>query len=306
MLGISVDILPPVYPPAAVAGTVTPAAAEITGLIAGIPVLVGSADVFFSLLGAGVMTPVEMMIYYGSAGLVAIPKRNLEFLATKPYDVDDDVPFACPSYHPASGELIRWFSEAFTQIETAQLRTEGSKIEEAFDGLAALIPPGAEGLLVLPYFLGQRTPIFDPHARGAFVGLTLAHGRAHLYRAILEAYGLGVRYSLEHMSEQFNIQRVVATGGGARSRLWRQIISDITGMKQEYSTLADASLGAAFLAAYAVGAIKDLNTIKTSWLQSFEITEPNPETKMVYDKIYDVFCDLHNALRESFKKLSYV
>jgi xylulokinase len=307
ILGISVDILPPVYPPSTVAGTVTSAAAEITGLVEGIPVLVGSGDVFFSLLGAGVITPVEMMIYYGSAGLVAIPRRHLQVLATKPYDVEGDVPFACPSYHPASGELIRWFSKEFRQIEDISLDTQNVTTEEILDSLASVIPPGAEGLVMLPYFLGQRTPIFDPHARGAFVGLTLAHGRAHLYRAILEAYGLGVRYSLEHWSEQFSIQRVVATGGGARSSLWRQIVSDITGIRQEYVALADAALGGAFLAAYAVGAIEEFHRVsQMPWLQTVQVTEPNLEMKALYENIYTIFCGLHDALRQLSKELSHL
>jgi xylulokinase len=132
----------------------------------------------------------------------------------------------------------------------------------------------------------------------------MSHTRSHLYRAILEAYGYGIRHGIEESPAKGPIRRVVATGGGARSDLWRQIVSDITGLTQEYVSRADAPLGDAFLAAYAVGAITDFNTIKTSWLEVTARTVPNPNTQQIYDQLYPIFRDLHPALKDAFHRLS--
>ena len=179
--------------------------------------------------------------------------------------------------------------------------------EQYLDRKASAIAPGAEGLICIPHLLGQRSPVFDPLARGAFVGLTISHSSAHLFRAILESYGFGIRRSLEKWPGPMSkVNRVVATGGGAASDLWRQIVSDITGLEQEYVASADAPVGDAYLAAYATGAVGRLSDMKSSWLRVTSTTQPNPGAHTQYERLYRVFCDLDEVLRPSFHELSAI
>ena len=302
-LGIPLEILPTPYPPAQVVGEVTKAAAEQTGLAQGTPVLAGSGDVYSSLLGAGVIEPGEVMIYYGTAGLTAICHSSLEYLAREPYSVDDGFPFSYPAYMLTSGELVRWFRDQFGICEAEMEKWLDRSAYQLLDEEASQIRPGCEGLILLPYFLGQRSPVFDPLAKGVFFGLSMSHTRAHLYRAILESYGYGIRHGLEEAAPSQDIQRIVATGGGARSPLWRQIVSDIVGVAQEYVSRADAPLADAYLAGYGVGLFPDFETIRRQWLEVTSVTQPRMDIHRRYQPFYRIYKDLHQALKDEFVAL---
>jgi xylulokinase len=154
--------------------------------------------------------------------------------------------------------------------------------------------PGANGLLMLPYFAGERTPVMDPEARGVIAGLTLSHTRGDLYRAALEAIGLGVRHNIETIEDAGgDIRRIVAVGGGTQGTLWTQIVSDITGRPQEIpSQTIGASYGAAFLAAQTVAefSIQAWNPVK-------ETREPRPELAERYNELYASYLDLYTSTR---------
>jgi xylulokinase len=163
-------------------------------------------------------------------------------------------------------------------------------VEEA-DGVA----PGADGLVCLPYFSGERTPIQDPLARGAIAGLTLRHGRGHLYRALLEATAYGVRHNLESIAELgAEVRRTVAVGGGVRGDLWPRIVSDVCGVEQEIPAVTvGASFGDALLAGIASGVLAP----ETSWSRVERTVEPNAEYRERYDELYDVYRALYPATR---------
>ncbi|HID86859.1 MAG TPA: hypothetical protein EYP55_05700 [Anaerolineae bacterium] len=305
-LGIPIEILPPPHPPAQVVGEVTKTAAEQTGLAQNTPVLAGSGDVYFSLLGAGVTEPGEVMIYYGTAGLTTLCHCSLEYLARKPYSIDDGFPFSYPAYMLTSGELVHWFRDQFGTCEAEVAKWLSRSAYQLLDEEAAQIPPGSEGLILLPYFLGQRSPVFDPLARGVFFGLSMSHTRAHLYRAILESYGYGIRHGLEETAsrgQDVRLKRVVATGGGARSSLWRQIVSDIVGIAQEYISRADAPLADAYLAGYGVGLFSDFETMRREWLEVTSVTQPRMDIHLQYQPFYEIYRDLHQSLRDHFVAL---
>jgi xylulokinase len=306
-LGIPMDVLPPAYPPAQVVGHVTREAAAATGLAPGTPVLAGSGDIFFSVLGAGVTEVNEIVVYYGTAGLVISLAANLDSLARRPLDLDDTVPLPFLSYQPTSGEVIRWFRDELAESSSEEALGQGLSPEQLLDKKASGIPPGADGLICIPHLLGQRSPVFDPLARGALVGLTIAHSSAHLFKAILESYGFGIRRSLEKWpGPMAKVDRVVATGGGAASEVWRQIVSDITGLEQEYVAAADAPVGDAYLAAHAMGAVDKLSDMKSSWLQPTSPTQPDLGAHARYERLYRVFCNLDDVLRPSFHELSAI
>jgi xylulokinase len=158
---------------------------------------------------------------------------------------------------------------------------------------AAEVPAGSRGLLVLPYFAGERTPIFDPNARGMIAGLTLAHGRAELYRAALEGIAYGVRHNLEVMREAGGrATRLVAVGGGTQGGLWTRIVSDVTGSAQQVpAETIGACLGDAALAALGVG----LEVDHEAWNPTAHVVRPDPERRARYDSFYGRYRDLYPA-----------
>jgi xylulokinase len=305
-LDIPLDILPQPHAPADVVGQVTAEAAEQTGLTAGTPVLAGSGDVYFSILGAGAIEEGEVMIYYGTAGLTSICHASLDFLARNPYPVEDGFPFSYPAYMLTSGELVRWFRDDFGVCEVDAAKYLDQTAYTLLDQQAGQIEPGCDGLILLPYFLGQRSPAFNPIARGVFFGMSMSHHRPHFYRAILESYGYGIRHGLEVLTEQdpeIKIKRVVATGGGAVSPTWRQIISDITGLSQDYVSQADAPLADAYLAGYGIGLFSDFEAIQKDWLEVTSTTHPNMERHEEYRPFYEIYKGLHGVLDEQFVAL---
>ena len=305
-IGFSPQLLPPLYPIAGIVGEVTKEAAEETGLAQGTPVLAGCGDVYFSLLGAGVINKDDIMIYYGTAGLVTICNCDLEDVALQPCRTPSQIPFDYPAYLPTSGESVRWFRDQFGQAEMLEEQRSGVNAYALLDAEAAKIAPGSDGLLLLNYFLGQRSPVFDPLARAVFFGLTMAHTRAHMYRAVLESWGFGILHGLNEVVPGWRsrAKRIVATGGGARSELWRQIISDIVGVRQEYVARADAPLGDAYLVGYGLGLFNDFETIRRQWLEVTAVTKPNVENTELYAQLYKIYVDLHPALKDKWTALA--
>jgi len=309
--GIPVEILPRVYPPATVVGGVHASAAEATGLEAGTPVLTGMPDLVSSLISVGAVHKHESAAYYGTAGLVPVMKDELLNAAFKPYPLEergitpqDGYIFDYPSYCLTVGDAVRWFRDEFAQAEMV-LQAQGSapNAYAQLDQLAARVPPGSEGIILLPYLLGQRSPEFDSYASGVFFGVKKAHTRGHLFRAILESFGFSIRHGLESFYPNGHpLTRLVATGGGARSPLWRQIVSDISGLYQEYIPDSDGPLGCAYLGGLALGWFNDFEILKTQWVKASGVTEPNPAAQEQYDRAYRIYAELHTALKPVFKK----
>jgi len=308
--GIPVNILPKVYPPATIVGEVNKAAAEMTGLLAGTPVITGMTDLTASLISAGVVHECETCAYYGTAGLMPVMKDNLLNGVLKPYPVSeqgvtaqDGYIYDYPAYCLSVGEAVHWFRNQFGQSELSrELKLGGMSAYDQLNELAANIPIGSDGLILMPYFEGQRSPWFDPYAKGVFFGLGSSHTRAHFYRAILESFGFIIRHGLEEFyPEGHPIKRVVATGGGAKSRLWRQIVSDIPGLHQEYVPNAEGAIGCAYVAGIALGWYKDFEVLRQDWVVVEDSTEPNPESQKMYDKYYLLFRETHEYLKPLYQ-----
>jgi xylulokinase len=238
-------------------------------------------------------------------------KDDLLNAAFKPYPLEerglapqDGYIFDYPSYCLTVGDAVRWFRDEFAQAEMALQGQPGAPSAYAqLDEQAARVPPGSEGIILLPYLLGQRSPVFDPYASGVYFGIKKAHTRGHLFRAILEAFGFSIRHGLESFYPNGHpLTRLVATGGGARSPLWRQIVSDISGLRQEYIPDSDGPLGCAYLGGLALGWFNDFEVLKTQWVKASGVTEPNPETREQYDRAYRIYAELHTALKPIFTK----
>jgi xylulokinase len=275
--------LPPLAWPGEVVGAVRADAAAETGLPAGTPVIAGTVDAWAEAVSVGVRAPGELMLMYGSTFFFVLvteaPARSPSVWTTRGVDPGS---LTVAAGMATSGSLTAWIRELVGAPPFEQLVAE-----------AANVPPGAEGLLVLPYFAGERTPILDPRARGTITGLTLRHTRGHLYRAALEGTAFGVRHNLEALAPGADV-RAVAVGGGTKGALWTQIVTDVAGIPQTVpAETIGASYGDALLAAEGVGLIAP----GSSWASAAEVVTPRPETRQVYDDLYGLYRELYPATR---------
>lgn len=284
--------LPPVRAPHEVVGEVTRAAADETGLRAGTPVVAGSADHVAAALTAGA-GPGRLILKIGGAGDVLLA---VDRFAPDPrlYIDYHDVPglFLLNGCMATSGSLVKWLA-----AECA--RDLGAGAYERLDAEAAAVPPGSDGLVALPYFLGEKTPIFDPDARGAFVGLTLSHGRGHLHRALLEAVAYGFRHHVEVLEAGgHRIAEVRVMDGGARSPLWRRIVADVLGRPIGYAM--DADVGSAHGVARVAGVAAGLWGWEDDERGAVAIDEPDLANVAPYRDGYARYRDLYARLGPAF------
>lgn len=253
-LGVDPAWLPEIKPSHAIAGRVTAAAARETGLREGTPVAVGGADFAASTLAAGVTEPGEACLMLGTAGNLIMP------LAAPDFDsrLINSHHVGCDRYLALGGTLSGALQEWFRSIAAP-----GAAFE-TLDAEAAAVPAGADGLRLLPYLQGERTPVWDAGACGAFVGLSLVHGRGHLYRAVLEGVAVSFRHCAEIAAEKgLALREVIAVNGGARSAVWRQILCDALGVPLLYvPDGAGAPTGGALLAGMAVGLVDGVATAR--------------------------------------------
>jgi xylulokinase len=297
--GIGLQVLPPVRASHEVVGAVTPQAAAMTGLPAGLPVVAGSADHVASAFMAGVALPGDVLLKFGGAGDILTasehppddPRLYLDFHIVPGLFM----PNGCMA---TSGAVLNWFAREFA----ADL---GDAAHATLDAAAAAVPAGAEGLVMLPYLLGEKTPLHDPAARGVLFGLGLHHRRAHLWRALLEAVAFGFRHHLEVFAEAgLPVRRLIASDGGARSRVWMQIAADAL---QRPVALVEghtgSSLGAAYVAGVAVGALPGWYETGR-FVRPGAVIMPQPAHAAVYDARYRVYRELYGRLRPLFPALA--
>lgn len=280
--------------PLEVVGRVHRAAAEASGIPAGTPVCAGTIDAWAEAFSAGARKPGDTMLMYGSTFFFV---QNLhdyraheKLWTTTGVDKDS---LCIAAGMSTSGSLTTWMQKLFGNPSFEELLAE-----------ASTVPAGSDGLLVLPYFAGERTPIFDGDARGTITGLTLSHTRGHLFRATYEGVAYGVRQILSFMGAAAEeTSRLVAVGGGTQSRLWLQIVSDVTGREQSLPRQAiGASYGDAHMAAIGTGAV----SAETDWAVIKDTVEPNPQTAELYDELFDAYDALYPATRETMHRLAAV
>jgi xylulokinase len=204
-----------------------------------------------------------------------------------------------------SGALTRWFRDNFARKEKAEQEAGSSSAYAILTREAEEIPPGSEGLVILPYFSGERTPLNDPKARGVIAGLSMAHNRGHLYRAILEAQAYGAAHIMETMrAAGAKSKRAVAVGGGTKSELLLQIVTDITGIEQE---LPEKTIGACYGNAFLAGLGTDLlafEDLEKNWVRIAKRFVPDAASKGIYEEFYQIYKDLYPHTKEDMHKLA--
>ena len=281
-----------------VAGGVTRSAAGQTGLLAGTPVIVGTIDAAAEAVSVGVLDAGEMMLMYGStmfAILVTLERLRDERLWHAPWLFPDQ--HACMAGLATSGTLTHWFADQFAR----DLDPRSAMAALAAEAEAS--PPGANGLVFLPYFSGERTPIHDPQAKGLVVGLTLASTRADVYRALIEGIAFATKHIFETYAEAGAPPRTIrAVGGGLRNRLWTQATSDVSGHRQETCEVSiGAAYGDGYLAALAIGDVSR-EAIK-AWNPAASQIDPESAHADVYRRRYDVFRALYGRTKDLMAKL---
>lgn len=295
--GISRELLPRVYESPEVTGTVSAEGAATTGLRAGTPVVAGAGDQAAGAVGLGITKPGAVSSIIGTSGVV--------FAATDQAALDPrgrvhTFCHAIPDrWHvmgvtQAAGLSLRWLRDLL-DVKAA----DGQNAYDVMCDEAAIVPPGSDGVVWLPYLMGERTPHLDPHARGALVGLTARHTRAHVTRAVLEGVAFSLRDTLTIFAEMnVPVTSIRVGGGGARSDLWRQTQADVFGHAVEtVETEEGAAYGAAILAGVGAKVWSDVDAACADVVSTRERTEPDARAIEVMNSRYQVYRSIYPALR---------
>ncbi|MSP83544.1 MAG: carbohydrate kinase [Alphaproteobacteria bacterium] len=301
---IADHVVPPMRASHAVIGRITAMAAAATGLRAGTPVVAGCADHVASAFVAGVIGEGDLLIKFGGAGdvLLATDRARPDPRLFLDHHIVPGL-FLTNGCMAASGSVLKWVAREFAarDLEAAT----GESVYARLDRQAEDCPPGAGGVVLLPYFLGEKTPIHDADARGTIVGLGLHHRLGHVWRAALEAVVYGFRHHIDVFGEiGLPVRRIVASDGGSASALWMQIAADALGAPVQLVTgHPGSSLGAAFVAGMGVGALDDWAAIGR-FVTPGRVVHPNPATKGAYDEAYALYRELYDRLRPLFPRLA--
>jgi len=299
LVDISAEQLPPLHESQDVVGTVTKLAAEDVGLAAGIPVVAGGGDQSMAAIGNGVVEEGTALSTIGTGGQLFTPTKTFK---TDPH-------LRLHSFcHALSGmwHLMGAILSAGLSLKWFRDKLSPGKDYAAIDEAASSVPPGSEGLIFLPYLLGERTPHLDPSAKGCFIGLTVHHSFAHLARAVME----GVAFAMKDCLDLFcqlgvNPGRIVLSGGGATSPLWRQIQADVYDREVlTVNTREEAATGAALLAGAGVGIYPSLQQACHDLIKPESSTAPRPENARRYAELHELYRSLYPLLKESFHKLA--
>lgn len=304
-LELNPALLPPVVPAHTVSGTIAAEVAALTDLAQGTPVAGGGADNACGAVGNGVVRSGLALVSIGTSGVV------LAYADTPQVDISGPVPRVHTFNHAVpnawylmgvtqgAGLSLRWVRDNIGLQERAMERWAGVDAYELLAKEAEFVAAGSEGLIFLPYLQGERTPHLDPYARGGWIGLTASHTRRHLVRSVLEGVAFSLKDCFGIIREQgLPIEQVRATGGGAKSALWRQIIADILGVELVTTNATEGpAFGAALLAGVASGVYPSVQEACETTVRIVEQTAPRAELARVYAQTYETYRALYPALR---------
>ena len=304
-LNIDMEALPTnFYKPSDVVGVLKNDFASMMNLPSGVPVCAGTVDCIASMLSAAIVKEGDSAAILGTSlnlGFIHSETPSDKNLISMPYCIDPKRLSYTYGGASTAGALPRWFVKNFMEDESQE--TYSLLEKEIHD---QKIPAGADGLMILPYFMGERTPVWDDNATGMMIGLTLMHTRAHIYRAILESTAYSLKHIMQVMTGDKKVNKIVLVGGGSKSPLWKQIFADMTGVPV-FSPVntAEAPLGDAFLAGIGTGIIPDYNLI-TKWVEFDEPVEPDRSNNLKYQKYFEVYKDLYPAVKGAMWRLKKI
>lgn len=302
LFGIPRDFFPEeLVDSTAVIGRIHEAGAALTGLLPGTPVGAGGVDCVVATLSAGGIHAGEHVAMIGTSmawGILHGGQRSNKKLINFPYVVNATEQVYSFAGATTSGAIVKWFSEEFARGEKALAEQAGKGVYQLLDEKAAKLPPGSDGLVMLPYLMGERAPVWNANARGSLYGFTLYHTQAHVYRAILEAVAYSLRDGIENAKKMdIDIAKdLILVGGVAKSPLWKQIFADVTGCAIHCAAGGgEAAYGDAFLAALCTGAVDSVEEIK-KWISFEKPIAPGDAGREAYDRYYRMFERYYDTL----------
>lgn len=308
LLGIPLEKLPPARPCTEVIGEVTEEAARQTGLLPGTPVVNAGGDVSAAQSGAGANRVGKAHLCIGTATWVGI--------STDQFRNDPEKPFwGLSHYHPekwviagemeTGGGALMWFRDTLCQEEARQAREKGVSTYTQLSAMAAEVPPGADKLIFLPWLSGERAPVLDHYARGGFVGLQMGHTKGHFTRAVMEGVAYHIRWICEALNRLgFEFEAMNAIGGGCRSEIWPQIISDVTGLPLHITEhpLEAGAMAAALAVAVGAGIYSSVDDMD-DLIGIGKVVTPNGENARRYADLYHEYRELYNALTPIYRRM---
>jgi len=308
-LELDIDLLAKCYESEDVTGRLTPEAAELLGLSTDCLVVGGAGDCAAGAVGNGIVSRGVLSTSIGTSGVVFVHSDDMKI------DPEGRVHTFCHAvrgkWHMmgvnlSAGGSLQWFRNELCKADVTEAQRTKVEIYDLLTQEAKAVAPGSEGLFFLPYLSGERTPHADPDARGCFVGLTLAHTRGHMIRAIME----GVTYSMRDSLAIFEgldvpVRQIRASGGGSRSPLWRQIQADVFGRKVvTINSEEGPAYGVALLAAVGAGEFKDVQEACKATIRVVQETLPDRTARKHYDRAFPVYQQLYPSLKADFKRIA--
>lgn len=298
IVGVNSDLFPKIGKPDNIIDTILPDIANETGIPEGTPVVAGAADHVASAFMAGIQDEGDLLLKFGGAGDILYSTDKL--ITDKRLFIDYHLmptKFLLNGCMASSGSALKWFLR--------QILDENKMTFKEMDKKAEEIKSGSEGIIILPYFIGEKTPIFDALARGVIFGLSLHHTKFHIYKALLEAIGYGFNHHIEVLKDiDFKVKKVIVTNGGSISKTWGKITSNIIGYPIHY--LKDnpgSSLGAAFVAGIGTGCFSDWEEAK-NFIKFSGCVYPDKEENIKYGKYFKIYKEIYKNLKDNFKQLN--
>ena len=304
---IRAELLPELHSSSDIAGTVTKQAAKETGLIEGMPVVIGGGDGSCACVGAGVVRKGQIYNVLGSSSWISMasdhPFYDDQMRTFNWIHLDPKLYTPCGTMQTA-GMSYAWYRDAFCQLERKIAHEEQKDFYMLLEQGISSSPPGANGLLYLPYLLGERSPRWNVDARAAFIGIGISTSKEDMLRSVLEGVGYNLRVILELLEQIQPVKTITMIGGGVKSMVWRQILSDIYGKKLEFPQYLEeaTSMGAAICAGVGIGIFADYSVAeKWNMVQSYQI--PKQQNVQLYEELYRVFNKSYESLKDVFGEL---
>ena len=308
-LELDIDLLATCYESEDVTGQLTAEVAETLGLSTDCVVVGGAGDCAAGAVGNGIVNRGVLSTSIGTSGVMFVHSDEVKI------DPEGRVHTFCHAVRDkwhmmgvnlSAGGSLQWFRNALCQAEVAAAKRKKIEIYDLLTAEAQAASVGSQGLFFLPYLSGERTPHADPDARGSFVGLTLAHARGDMIRAVIEGVTYSMRDSLAIFEELgVPVRQIRASGGGSRSPFWRQVQADIFGRKVvTINTEEGPAYGVALLAAVGAGEFKDIREACAATIQVVQETKPVAKARRYYDRAFPIYQQLYRSLKDDFKSIA--
>lgn len=307
-LNLDRELLPHAYGCEEIVGYISEKAAQDTGLVKGIPVAAGQVDCNAGWVGGGAIEEGDIQMNLGTCGNFGIIHKDpvfLESMIAFAYTTDSKNTYITVPTTTTGGQLLRYLRDNFSPVEMAMEKMVGTSAYQYLDMEAEAINPGSDGLVILPYFMGERTPIWDVHARGTIFGLSLSHTKSHIVRAMMEsvAYALYDSFRLIKDTGRKINYPIVLNEGGARSKIWRRIITDVFDVPTVLiKNRTGAPYGDAILAGVSTGVFKDFSMAKEK-AQYVEPMEPIKENHELYMEYFKLYKNLYEHVKQDYVEL---